>query len=97
MQALTDFAKIFFAVILLISIIVAFKLAKSISKPLSEMEEIVSKIASGDLSGRLEYTNYLEINKLVQSYNMMANALQRLYSTLEMQVQDSTGSSCFAQ
>ena len=90
MQALTDFAKIFFAVILLISIFVAFKLARSISKPLSDMEEIVSKIASGDLSGRLDYTQYFEINKLVQSYNMMANALQRLYSTLEMQVQDRT-------
>ena len=90
MQALTDFAKIFFAVILMISIFVAFKLARSISKPLSDMEEIVSKIASGDLSGRLDYTRYNEINKLVQSYNMMANALQRLYSTLEMQVQDRT-------
>lgn len=90
MRNLAEFAKIFFSIILALSIFIAFSLARSISKPLSDMEEIVSKIATGDLSGRLEYTKYFEINQLVQSYNMMANALQRLYSTLEMQVQDRT-------
>ena len=90
MQALTEFYQIFIAIILIISIFVAFYLARSISKPLSDMEEIVSRIATGDLSGRLDYTKYKEMNKLVQSYNMMANALQRLYSTLEVQVQDRT-------
>ena len=54
------------------------------------MEETISRISKGDLSGRLEYTKYYEINQLVQSYNMMVNALQRLYSTLEAQVQDRT-------
>ncbi len=87
---ITQFVKIFFSMVLLISIIIAFMLAKSISKPLSTMEETISRIAKGDLSGRLEYTKYYEINQLVQSYNMMVNALQRLYSTLEAQVQDRT-------
>lgn len=87
---ITQFVKIFFSMILLISIIIAFMLAKSISKPLSTMEETISRISKGDLSGRLEYTKYYEINQLVQSYNMMVNALQRLYSTLEAQVQDRT-------
>lgn len=90
MNDLAEFAKIFFAIILILSMFIAFYLARSISKPLSDMEKIVSKIATGDLSGRLEYTKYYEINQLVQSYNMMANALQRLYSTLEMQVQSRT-------
>ena len=54
------------------------------------MEKTVSKITEGDLSGRLEYTRYEELNKLVDSYNEMANSLQRLYSTLEKQVQDRT-------
>ncbi len=85
-----DFAKLFFSFILALSLILAYLLAKSISKPLSTMEETVSKIAKGDLSGRLEYTKYFEINQLVQAYNMMANALQRMYSTLEVQVQDRT-------
>ena len=87
---ITQFVKIFFSMILLISIIIAFMLARSISKPLSTMEETISRISKGDLSGRLEYTKYYEINQLVQSYNMMVNALQRLYSTLEAQVQDRT-------
>ena len=87
---ITQFVKIFFSMILLISIIIALMLARSISKPLSTMEETISRISKGDLSGRLEYTKYYEINQLVQSYNMMVNALQRLYSTLEAQVQDRT-------
>ena len=80
----------FISIMLLIALIVIFIFARSISKPLVEMEKTVSKIADGDLSGRLEYTKYDEINQLVQSYNEMANALQRLYSTLEKQVQDRT-------
>ena len=90
MRGLNDIAKYFFAAVLLLSLIISFSVAKGISKPLSDMKDIVSKIAKGDLSGRLEYTKYSEINELVQSYNMMANALQRLYSTLEIQVQDRT-------
>ena len=89
-QDLNNTAKYFFAIVLLIAFIIAFNVAKDIARPLSDMREIVSKIAKGDLSGRLDYTNYYEINELVQSYNMMANALQRLYSTLEIQVQDRT-------
>lgn len=90
MFGMDNFIKIFFSIILLSSIIASFVLARSISKPLQTMEETVSKIAKGDLSGRLDYTKYYEMNQLVQSYNMMANALQRLYSTLECQVQDRT-------
>ena len=88
MRNLNNVAIFFFAIVLLIALVIACNVAGGISKPLSDMKEIVSKIAKGDLSGRLELTQYQEINELVQSYNMMANALQRLYSTLEMQVQD---------
>lgn len=84
------FLQIFSAIMLMVTLLVSFALARSISKPLAEMEKIISKIAQGDLSGRLEYTKYEEMNQLVNSYNMMANALQRLYSTLEAQVQDRT-------
>lgn len=90
MFGMEKFIKLFFSMMLLSSIIASFVLARSISKPLQTMEETVSKIAKGDLSGRLDYTKYYEMNQLVQSYNMMANALQRLYSTLECQVQDRT-------
>ena len=85
-----EYAKNIFCAVLFACFIVVFILAKSISNPLSVMEKTVSQVAKGDLSGRLEYTKYDEINKLVQSYNMMTNALQRLYSSLEAQVQDRT-------
>ena len=90
MKELNNIAKYFFAAMLLISLFIALVVAKGIVAPLLDMKEIVAKIAKGDLSGRLDYTKYKEINELVQSYNMMANALQRLYSTLEIQVQDRT-------
>ncbi|MBQ9246645.1 HAMP domain-containing protein [bacterium] len=85
-----NFLKLYFSIALAISFFIIYTLARSISKPLIDMEKTVSKIAQGDLSGRLEFTKYDEINQLVQSYNVMANALQRLYSTLEKQVQDRT-------
>ena len=85
-----EYAKNIFCVVLIACFIVVFILARSISLPLSVMEKTVAQVAKGDLSGRLEYTKYDEINKLVQSYNMMTNALQRLYSSLEAQVQDRT-------
>ena len=78
------------AVALIVAIFVASFVARTITKPLLEIEETVSKIGRGDLSNRLEYTRYIEINRLVQAYNMMANALQRLYSSLEAQVNDRT-------
>ena len=69
MQNLNTTAKYFFAAVLLISFLIALTVAKDIARPLSDMKEIVSKIGKGDLSGRLDYTNYYEINELVQSYN----------------------------
>lgn len=80
----------FFALIIILGVIFSLMIAKSISKPLLTMENTISKIGEGDLSGRLDYTYYYEINKLIQSYNSMADALQRLYSSLEAQVQDRT-------
>ncbi len=86
----TDSVKIFFGIILFLCIIVSYILSKSISKPLLTMEKTVTQIAGGDLSARLEYTKYSEINRLVQAYNIMVNALQKLYSSLEVKVQDRT-------
>jgi len=90
LNKIMEFSKYFFCIVMLICLVIVYFFARSISKPLSTMEQTVSKIAQGDLSGRLDYTKYYEINQLVQSYNMMANALQRLYSSLETQVQDRT-------
>ena len=89
-QYFVKFSFEFFALIIILGVIFSLMIAKSISKPLLTMENTISKIGEGDLSGRLDYTYYYEINKLIQSYNSMADALQRLYSSLEAQVQDRT-------
>ncbi len=90
LEQFSKFSNTFFIVTILLGIIFSVLLGRSVSTPLSRMEATISKIAEGDLSGRLDYTYYYEINKLIQSYNAMADALQRLYSSLEAQVQDRT-------
>lgn len=78
------------SIMLLVALFCAIILARSISNPISVMEKTVSKMAKGDLSERLGATKYEELNKLVEAYNMMADSLQRLYSTLEAKVSDRT-------
>lgn len=85
-----DTLKIFMGLVLLSILIISYMLAQSIAKPLSDMRKTISKISEGDLSGRLKYTKFYEINQLVESYNFMVNTIQKLYSTLEKQVQDRT-------
>ena len=79
-----------YTVIIIICVFFIFFLVRSITGPLKTMQKTVSEIAKGELSGRLEYTRYDEINQLVGAYNLMANALQRLYSSLDAQVKDRT-------
>ncbi|MBQ4122211.1 HAMP domain-containing protein [bacterium] len=80
----------FVAFIFFIILVFSFLLSRSISKPLSDVNKVVSQISKGDLSGRLENTTYYEINELIDSYNQMADTMQQMYSTLEKQVQDRT-------
>ena len=76
--------------IFFIILVSSFLVARSISKPLSDVSKVVSKIAQGDLSNRLEPNTYYEINELIESYNSMADTMQQMYSSLEKQVQDRT-------
>lgn len=80
----------FIAFIFFIILLFSFILARSIAKPLEDMNKIVSKISQGDLSGRLEPCIYYEINELIESYNLMADTMQEMYSSLEKQVQERT-------
>lgn len=89
-KKITSFVLVFSLLIIVIALFVAYMLARSITHPLKKMEKIVSEIADGDLSGRLEYSQYQELCALANSYNMMADALQRMYSSLENQVQERT-------
>ncbi len=82
-----SFISIFFVMFLVITIWVGHLLSNNITKPLEKIENSFSKLANGDMSVRLDFTAFRELNNLILSYNMMVSTLQRLYSTLEQKVQ----------
>ena len=59
-------------------------------KPINILIKSLGDFAKGNFSHRLEETNYLEINRLIHSYNDMAESLEKLYQSLEQQVKDRT-------
>ena len=59
-------------------------------KPINILIKSLGDFAKGNFSHRLEETNYLEINRLIRSYNEMAESLEKLYQSLEQQVKDRT-------
>ncbi len=68
----------------------AYSLSNKILSPLKSLIQATGEFEQGDLSNRVEKTSYKEINELVESYNSMADALQRLYSSMEHKVQERT-------
>ena len=68
----------------------AISLSNRILNPLKSLIQATGEFEQGDLSNRVEKTSYREINELVESYNSMADALQRLYSSMEHKVQERT-------
>lgn len=59
-------------------------------KPINILIKSLGDFAKGNFSHRLEESNYLEINRLIRSYNDMAESLEKLYQSLEQQVKDRT-------
>jgi len=59
-------------------------------KPINILIKSLGDFAKGNFSHRLEETNYVEINRLIRSYNEMAESLEKLYQSLEQQVKDRT-------
>lgn len=82
-------ASLIFAFILM-GLLLSYFLARKIISPLNTLIQATGEFEQGDLSNRVERTSYLEINELVVSYNSMADALQRLYSSLGQKVQERT-------
>ena len=52
-------------------------------KPINILIKSLGDFAKGNFSHRLEESNYLEINRLIRSYNEMAESLEKLYQSLE--------------
>lgn len=77
-------------VCLLLGIWMAVRLFKRVLKPVKEMIKVTSLFETGDLSERLEQSKYVEFDELIESYNTMADSMQKLYSTLEHNVHERT-------
>jgi len=68
----------------------SYYMTKLIINPIQNMIDGTKELAKGNLSTRLEITNYEEINELIETYNSMAENLQSLYAELENKVQERT-------
>jgi len=82
--------KILSVLALFFSLIVSFILSHRIIQPINKLVEGAKEFAKGNFAYRMNESKYVEINKLVDSYNTMADNLQSLYESLEQKVQDRT-------
>jgi CHASE3 domain sensor protein len=64
--------------------IIAFLLSRSISVPISRLEEVVWDIGQGDLTARVQVSSNDEIGGLGIAFNRMAEGLQQACATFEM-------------
>lgn len=80
--------------IVIISIILGLFLShiltKIITKPIDKLSDGTKRFAEGEFTHRIEYFNYAEIDKLVDSYNTMAQNLYEMYTSLENKVAERT-------
>jgi len=67
-----------FAIPIMISLLFCWMLAKTLSRPLSRMQETAAKIGDGDLSARVEKdaNRNDELGDLAKSFNQMASKLE---------------------
>ncbi|MBD2482112.1 cell wall metabolism sensor histidine kinase WalK [Planktothrix sp. FACHB-1365] len=56
----------------------SYWLTQRITKPLTQMEEITQKFASGEWSERMSFSDIPELNQLALSFNQMATSLQNV-------------------
>ncbi|GAB1483291.1 hypothetical protein MASR2M78_21070 [Treponema sp.] len=52
--------------------------AQSINQPITELENLSTRIASGDLSARAELPNVTELDNLTENLNLMAQKIRKL-------------------
>ncbi len=70
-------------ILILISLVVAFYSAKSITRPLDKLTESARAIARRDFSVRADVRNRTEIGELAEGFNSMAGDLQQYIADLQ--------------
>ncbi|MBN9418848.1 hypothetical protein ABS71_20960 [bacterium SCN 62-11] len=79
-----------FSLTLLAVGVVATLVARSLTAPLLQLTQGARQLAGGDLKHRLKVQASGELGELAQSFNTMAEELDRMYTNIEDQVQQRT-------
>lgn len=77
-------------VLLLGGSLLAYLIARSISRPLLELQDGVKALAEGRLSTRVTVKDGVEVTALADEFNRMASRLNELYQNLELKVAERT-------
>ena len=77
-------------VFLIFGMIASYFLTKIIINPLLGLVKGSKELSEGNFNYRFKQTSYLEVNKLINTYNKMAESLQALYTDLENKVKERT-------
>ncbi|MEG2644671.1 MAG: cell wall metabolism sensor histidine kinase WalK, partial [Enterococcus sp.] len=67
----------------LISIIVALLVARSITKPIKEMQKQAMRIAQGDYSEKVEIHGHDELSQLAETFNKLSDRVEDAQDTME--------------
>lgn len=73
------------ALVLLVVLLIALPVVKSISRRLDDVVEIAEQVGGGDLSEAVEVDGKDEISKVLKSFSRMRNRLRKLVQTLQSQ------------
>ncbi len=66
------------SIALMIAFLFSFLLARSISRPVSQLNSAAKAVASGDFTKKIEYQPKDEIGELISSFNYMTGALKEI-------------------
>ena len=75
---------------ILFSIILASFMSKLVIRPILDLSRSVLVFGRGNFKHRIESSDYIELNTLVNSFNQMATSLQDVYASLEQKVEERT-------
>ncbi|RKZ22646.1 hypothetical protein DRQ18_02165 [bacterium] len=78
-------------VVLLLSLIGAIFITRTVSVPLRKLSIAARKIASGDFDVRVELKNRDELQELAVSFNHMAEEIKKLFTTITLQKEELDG------
>ncbi|MGX6977939.1 cell wall metabolism sensor histidine kinase WalK [Vagococcus elongatus] len=85
-QEISDIALIFFTASMIamgISLVIAMLVARTITKPIGEMQQQAKKIAEGVYSGKVEVYGQDELGQLGETFNELSDRVEEARETLE--------------